>query len=255
MLVAVALASAAAAQAHTLSLSNISAQWFDGTPAANVTYANNPSAAPSARWGTSPTPGGPASGFDFTVAGQPINFVIPPSPSAIQSIGTFTHLNFPIYDGTEITSIKFAISADVMVDSMSVGTRTFNYAFDMFETVNSDDPCADGGTLGAGINANGCADRVTAHWLPTSEDFLVGTEVFTLNLLGFSLDMAGTNPFMAFWTAENQSNSAFLLANVALRNGIPEPATLPLLGLGLSLAGLAMARRQRRLASAAGSAP
>jgi hypothetical protein len=248
MLVAAAIASASVAHAHTLSLSNISALWYDATPAANVTYHNNPSSAPGARWGVSPTGGTSPSGYDFVVANQTIDFLVPPSPSPTQTIGTFTHLNFPINQGTEVTSIKLSVKANVMVDGTNVGTRTFNYSFSGLDTVNTDAPCADGGKNGVGVNINGCADRVTANWLPTSEDFYIGTDIYTLNLLGFSMDLAGKNPFTAFWTAENQSNSAYLLANVALRSSIPEPTTLPLIGLGLSLAGLVMARRNRQSA-------
>lgn len=250
MLAVVAVASAAVAHAHTVSLSNVSALWFDGTPAANISYLNNPSTAPGARWGVSPTAGGASSGYDFTVAGQPINFNVPPSPSQNQALGTFTHLNYPINDGTQITGVKLALTADVLVDSVSMGTRTFNYGFDVFETVNSDDPCPDGGANGVGVDINGCADRATVSWLPTSENFLIGSDLYTLNLLGFSLDVSGSNPFTDFWTAENESSSAWLIGNVALRSSIPEPATLSLLGLGLGVAGLVLARRDRQAARA-----
>jgi hypothetical protein len=45
-LLAAVLASAlsASASANVISLSNITAEWYDGNPAANVSYLNNPSA-------------------------------------------------------------------------------------------------------------------------------------------------------------------------------------------------------------------
>ena len=111
-------------------------------------------------------------------------------------------------------------------------------------------PCADGGIQGVGVNLNGCADRVIANWLADSEDFTIGTDVYTLNVKGFSLDAAGTNPFTSFWTAEGAKNDAYLLANVSLRSeagggpsGVPEPGSLALIGIALT--GLAVTRSAR----------
>ncbi len=112
--VAVAAVISGVAQANTVSLFNISAEWYDGSPTANVTYSTPmPSTTPQARWGT----GGPQSGYDYVVASpQPIDFSVPPTPSLAQVLGTFTHLNNPITTGTSIESIKLKIIADVSVD-------------------------------------------------------------------------------------------------------------------------------------------
>lgn len=247
LLAAVALATSGLVQADVVSLSNISAQWYDGSPVANVSYYNNPSAAPSARWGV----GEQQSGYDFTVASQPILFDAVPSPSPTQVLGTFSHQNFPINAGTSIDSIKLRITADIAIDSVAQGSRVFDYGFNHWETSNGAYPCADGGTDGYGVNINGCADRVIANWLSSSEDFTVGAEIYTLNVLGFSLNLDGSNPFTSFWTAERRSNNAYLLANVALRRDvdieiqqIPEPASVSLIGLGLL--GLVGARRKAK---------
>ena len=224
--------SASLAQASTVELSNMVAQWYGGVPAANVSYFNNASTTPQARWGV----GAVQSGYDFDIAAQPIDFTVPPSPSPNMVLGTFTHLNFPISAGTSITSVNLKITTDVIVDGTNLGSRVFDYGFNHWETPNADVPCANGGANGVGVNINGCADRVIANWLPASEDFLVGTDLYTLNVKGFSLDINGTNPFTSFWTAENQSNNAYLIANVALLrdvNPAPEPGTPLLLGAGL----------------------
>lgn len=240
---AVAALTAGVAQASMVSLSGITAEWFDGNPAANVTYLNNPSAAPSARWGV----GSPQSGYDYVVAADPINFVVPPSPSPNQVLGTFTHLNNPISAGTSITDIKLRITATVSIDAVSQGIRTFEYGFDHWETPNGDATCANGGAYGVGVNINGCADRVIANWLSSSEDFTVGSDIYTLNILGFSTTTDGSSPFTEFWTAESANNNAYLIGNVALRSDVdlPEPDTLALVAVALLGAGLA-GRRKRQ---------
>jgi hypothetical protein len=248
---ALAALSCAAGAAHSanVSINNVTALWFDGNPAANVTYHDNNTVSPYARWGTG-GPGGQQSGYDFDVANLPINFVVPPSPSPNQVLGTFKHQNFPINAGSSIDSIKLRITADVFVDAAQVGNDLqFEYGFSHWETDNGQKPtCANGEAWGTGVNSNGCADRVIANWLASSDTFIVGLDEYTLNVIGFSLDSAGANPFNSFWTAEGQENLAYLVGNVTLRSDlppeqIPEPATLAL--VGAALAGIAASRRRR----------
>jgi hypothetical protein len=84
---------------------------------------------------------------------------------------------------------------------------------------------------------------VTVSFLSASDTFLVGGVAYTLNLLGFSSsgDCSG-DISTQFVTMEAANNQASLCASIQTRASIPEPGTLPLLGLGII--GLTLARRR-----------
>jgi PEP-CTERM motif len=222
------------AQAATVTLTNILGTWFDANPAANIT--SNVGAGTDStqvRWGG-------ASGYDFDAVASGIA-VVPPSPSASFVIGSFAHVNFPISAGTSITEIKLRVTADIDVDGASVGNRSFVFRFLHDETPNGADPCAYGGANGTGVNTNGCADRVQVQFADASESFLIGSDLYTVNIFGFN---AGGGVVTDFLTAESARNTAQLLANVTLRRDltVPLPGTLAL--AGLALAGMVVQRRR-----------
>lgn len=237
-------ASALTANAATVTLTNLTALWYDASPVANLTANSGTAANAQIRWGGAANDFSTGSGYNFAVI-DPTSAIVPPTPSADFVLGSFAHVNFPVPIPT-ITEVKLRISADVDVDGTGVGNHNFVFQFMHDETSNgaAGDVCPYGsgvvGTVGS-INENGCADRVTVDFSAASDSFLIGTDLYTINVRGFDAGAGLTNEFL---TKESSVNSARLIAQVTLRNSIhiPEPGSVALVGLGL--VGLTLLRRR-----------
>lgn len=241
--IAVLAISAVPANAATVEFNNVTGTWFNPVGGANLNFSGNGSSNAQVRWGQDLGQG--QSGYNFLGTSFGPAVVNPPGSSGVFTIGTFQHVNFPIGSGTAITGISLAFSADVIVNGTNLGQRTFNYNFTHWETPNGANPCADGGAQGVGINVNGCADRVTMNFNSSSETFMIGSDVYTLNLAGF---LVGGNPATQFWTKEDGVNTAYIQGKVDLYSratGVPEPETWSLMILGFATAGIAVRRARR----------
>lgn len=243
-ILALGMGSAGAAE---VKLSDINALWLNPVGGGGGTVINPATPGPSTqvRWPSS----GDQSGYNFTVLQDPITVDVPPAPK-IFDLGTFTHLNFPIPSGTGITSVQLQISANLTIDGQSIGPKTFLFDFTHFETPNEpggNSPCANGGANNAGVNINGCADRVTFATSGLTDTFDVNGAEYTLTLTGF---VDGDGDLVdAFWTTENLSNSAVLRGSVDVYvpppTNVPAPPALALLGMGLLGLGFATRRAGR----------
>lgn len=225
---------AATASAAPVSFSNITGSWSSVDPA-GITISDNGTANPSMRWGT-PFEQPDQSGYDFNAAAD---FSVGVPPNTDVNLGTFSHLNNPI-TGTSLNTATLTVAIDIVVDGIAQGSRSFMFDFTHNETPNGDDPCANGGANGVGVNINGCADMVSVTNNNLSEDFLIDGLLYTIAIVGFKV---GGNIVTSFETIEEMTNTAQLIGRVTVAE-VPIPAAIPLFLSGI--AGLGFAARMRR---------
>ena len=248
--VATTVAAGSAVAMPTISFDLLEARWENGVGASvNYTpggggYSNGPV---SASWGVSTGLG--QSSYVFDARDTPF---LEEADQAFY-LGQFKHYNMPI-QAPFLTSIDLRLRGDLTVTNFSGVDELFSnvqfvFEFKHWETPNSDDPCANGGANGSGINKYGCADRVTIESLPGNEVFTVDGDMITMEIIGFGLGHNPTTIVDEFWTKEKKKNKAKLYAFFSATPGggstsMREPAALGLFGLGLIALGAAVRRRK-----------
>src|SRR5215831_12002118 len=169
----------------------------------------------SINWGNT---SGQQSGYDFTRQ-IPGPQTLPPAPTPLFPLGTFSHRNWPISDPT-LTQVQLDVVLLLSVDGVQTGPLTFTFTFHHEETPNNLNPCPYPTPPG-----EGCTDRVTFTSSPTPTTFRVGGVDYTL-AMSF-VDSNGT-PVSEFITRENNINTANLVGQFTLP---PPTVTSPTLVL------------------------
>jgi hypothetical protein len=222
----------------TVTIDSVAGKWVSTQPGSVPVTGLNTN---EIRWGTSTGSGQSGYLFDGLTSG-------PWNVNQIFDVGQFTHFNNPIAGGS-ITGAQLQVDFGVTITNGSTFTTTLTSVFDFahLETPNGANPCADGGTNGVGVNANGCADRVTFKINPgaTTSVNIDGT-LYVLNLTGFVIGGVSASEF---WTKEQPTNTAVIQGVLTERSSVvPVPAALPIMLAALGGFGFAGYRRHRQAA-------
>lgn len=246
---AIAIGGQTVASAATVEVSSVGGTWTSLNPMPPGVNGLNTNAV---NWGTvhSSSTTGRQSGYSFVGgASGPIETDVD------FELGTFTHNNFVINAGTSIEDATLSVVVNLVIGGIGRALTT-SFNFDHWETLNFGETnglCANGAGIGSGVNASGCADRVTIlDNTAQQESFELDGFLYILEITGFT--QAGLF-FSEFWTQEDAANSAILQAQFKLIGpadpGVdpgPSPVPLPaaawmmLTGLGALVA--ARARRK-----------
>lgn len=220
-------------------------------------------AAQTMNWGTSTGPG--QSGLDIT---NPAAATLVNTNGAAVPNMLVTHRNQPI-TGTSLEEVSLRSTLTLkpnVPDLPGLPAATLDFLIDFYETPNGDNPCADGGVNGVGVNSAGCSDIFVIDQQSLNFPFQYDTDgpggdpELTYFISFFELT-GGLNPLpvvacnsvlgpendvcLGFRTPEG-ANTTFQFAALITTEPvvIPEPGTLAALSTGLLALG-ALRRRRR----------
>lgn len=170
------------------------------------------------------------SGYTF----DPVDGNINPVLGVAFLLGTFTHLNQPVF-APVLDSVDYAFS--FATNGVPAGLND-TFSFDHDETSN--DGNCEPGPPGSVPSVSNCDDFVVVSQLGINSLITVGGDIYFFNLLGFSTNGGATIKNL-FQSVEAGNNSAGLYAMVTL-----EPIRVPEPSLMLLVAGGALAAIRRR---------
>lgn len=234
--------SASSAFSATLTLTDISAAWSGYTGNRSAVTVTDGVERDSVFWGTNRF--GKQSGYTFDRAAVGTTH----TPDTSFSLGTFTHDNQVVDRGVTSAALDVTFSFFLGSDIDNVITRTSQFMFSHFETPNvpASGICVNGKQSKPNGIQVGCEDSVIPVTNPSASETFTITEggveyTYLFDVTGFNTD--------GFWTVENGTNSAELMARYTVEENLA-PVPLPAAAWML-LAGIG-ALFSRRIASAAG---
>ena len=209
-------------------------------------------------WGQSTGDGQSSLGIGST----PINTTVNTNGAAVNNV-TITHTNNPITGTTlDRVNILSTLTLTPLVPELpGLPPTTMTFTVNFQETTNASNPCADGGANGVGVNINGCADifvidknslnfafQYYDSEIDADRTYYISFFEATNGLHSLSQEACsaagGGYPCLGFETSEGMATTAQFAALITSEPvSIPEPGILAL--LGVSLAGLGMARRRK----------